>query len=90
MELSKGMLPADALSQYDGGSMINNGGAIQEENEMLETDNYTPNPQQFRGDVLGLNPLNYLGHQGSSSVEDEVQMDLLNAQHQRQFNIKAP
>lgn len=44
----------------------------------METDHYTPTPQQFRGDVLGLNPLNYLG--GNGSVEDEVQMDLLNAQ----------
>jgi hypothetical protein len=34
------MLPADALSQVDGGSLL--GGVIQEENEQLETDGFTP------------------------------------------------
>lgn len=60
---------------------------IQEENENFETDGFSmPYPQQQPrrqgGMDLGLNPANY------TNIEDEVQAELLQAQQQRQFNIK--
>lgn len=81
-DMSRGMMPEE-------GSVM----AIQEENEQMETDNFNPPTQimsyqpakkasRAPGD-LGLNPVNY------ANIEDEVQMELLQAQQARQFNVGA-
>ena len=87
-EMTKGMLPADMMSQGGGGLGDNQsvaGGIIPEENENLESDGFAMMPysnNKKQGD-LGLNPLNY------ANIEDEVQMELLQAQNQRQYNVKS-
>jgi hypothetical protein len=51
----------------------------------LESDGFAMMPysnNKKQGD-LGLNPLNY------ANIEDEVQMELLQAQNQRQYNVKS-
>ncbi|CDW85506.1 UNKNOWN [Stylonychia lemnae] len=87
-ELGKGIIQDGAQLPIDTSNPI-----MEDENELAETDTYiTPlkqpplPPYQKRGsDQLGLNPINYTNQR---SVEEEVQMELLAAQQQRQFNIK--
>ena len=93
-ELGKGIIQ-DAVSM--------DGGAIEEANEINEDENTFQTPLKGgnlppsgvpqpslgvlgvgpRNDQLGLNPLNY------SNVDDEVQMEILQAQQQRPYQIKA-
>lgn len=95
-EMSRGM-PLPAAASQDDSALYQ---AIPEENEQLEETgtpgtSYIPPLQQrarqnipLRGGnnndlLLGLNPLNY------AHLEDEVHNELLQAQHNRQFNLSS-
>ena len=67
VEMSKGMLPTDGMSQGMGdGNSFSGAAVIQEENENLEVTDGFATPYGKRAGDLGLNPANY------ANIEDEV------------------